>query len=87
MNKFNLEDQYQEYLKLVKLNEETMHPAQKIETRRAFFGACGIMLVMLRDDIGGIEDEDEAIRVLEDLRDQVAKFWETSITDDKSKLN
>ena len=36
-----LEKQYQLYLERVGITESQMHPIQKIETKRAFMGACG----------------------------------------------
>ena len=75
MKKFNLENQYQKYLKLIKMKESNMHPVQRKETRRAFIGACGQMLILLRDDVAAIEDDDEAVKVLDDMINQVSEFW------------
>lgn len=78
MNKpeFNLEHQYQLYLERVGLKEATMHHAQRTETKRAFMGACGQILIMLRDDVGKLE-ENEAIDTLDNLINQVSDFWLT----------
>jgi len=70
---FDLEHQYQLYLQRMKLDERKMHPIQKTETRRAFMGACGQMLIMLRDDISRLT-EDEAVDVLDDMVSQVSDF-------------
>ena len=67
---FDLEHQYQLYLKRVGLKEENMHPVQKTETRRAFMGACGQMLILLRDDLGVLE-ESKAIETMQDMINQV----------------
>ena len=67
---FDLEHQYQLYLKRVGLKEENMHPVQKTETRRAFMGACGQMLILLRDDLGVLE-ESKAIEIMQDMINQV----------------
>jgi len=76
MNKpvFSLEHQYQLYLKRVGLKEAMMHPAQRTETKRAFMGACGQMLVMLRDDLVELP-ENEAVETLQDLNNQVSNYW------------
>lgn len=71
---FNLEHQYQLYLKRVNLNEYTMHPVQKIETKRAFMGGVGQLLFLMRDDMTELGDE-EAMGVLESLKNQVGKYW------------
>lgn len=67
---FDLEHQYQLYLRRVGLKETNMHPVQKTETRRAFMGACGQMLILLRDDLGELE-ENKAIETMQDMINQV----------------
>lgn len=76
MNKpeFNLEHQYQLYLKRVKLNESQMSPIQRKELKRAFMGACGQMLILLRDGVGEL-NENDAVTTLEDMINQVSNFW------------
>ena len=71
---FNLEYQYQLYLKRVGLEESVMHPVQIKETRQVFFGACGQMLILLRDEVGALEEE-EAFEVYTDLINQVGAFF------------
>jgi hypothetical protein len=71
---FLLNNEFQKYLKKVNLSADKMHPLQLQETKRAFFGACGQMLVLLRDDISILEESD-AIQVLESLDKQVGDFW------------
>ena len=71
---FDLEHQYQLYLKRVGLKEENMHPVQKTETRRAFMGACGQMLILLRDDLGVLE-ESKAIEIMQDMINQVQVYF------------
>lgn len=71
----DLEDQYKMYLDKVNLSESNMHPLQRVETKRAFMGACGQMLVLFRDVLGAIEDEDKAILQMEDLFNQVKIYW------------
>lgn len=67
---FDLEHQYRLYLDRVGLKEANMHPVQKIETRRAFMGACGQMLILLRDDLGSLE-ESKATETMQDMINQV----------------
>lgn len=74
MEQFNLEKQYQLYLKRIGVKESQMHPTQKVETKRAFMGACWQMLILLRDDIVEL-DEDKAIEQLQDMINQVQSFW------------
>lgn len=74
MDQFNLENQYQLYLERVGITESQMHPIQRAETKRAFMGACGQMLILLHKDLGALE-EDKAIEQLEDMMNQVQAFW------------
>ena len=71
---FELEFQYQLYLKRVSLKEEKMHPEQKKQLREAFYGACGQMLILLRDDLGALENE-EATIVYKNMVQQVSNFF------------
>lgn len=71
---FDLEHQYQLYLERVALSEATMHPEQRKQLRQTFMGACGQMLIMLRDDVGKLE-EDEAIKVMENMINQVSNYF------------
>lgn len=71
---FTIEQQYQQYLSLVGLSEEDMHPVQKIETRRAFYAGCGQLLYILRDGVSKLS-EDEAVQKMEDLLQEVQDFW------------
>ena len=73
-NKFNLEHQYQLYLKRIALSEDQMHSEQKKQLRQAFMGACGQLLILLRDDLTDIEEE-EAIKALDSMRDQVINYF------------
>lgn len=75
MNPFDLNYQYKLYLKRVALSEDNMIPIQKQVIKNAFFGACGQMLILLQEDVGGIEKEDDAIKVLQDMKSQVATHF------------
>lgn len=75
MEQFNLEYQWKLYLDRVGLKEETMYPVQLQETKRAFYGACGQLLFLMRDDVGAIEDDSQAVEVMQNMIDQVGNFW------------
>lgn len=75
MEKFNIEEQYQLYLQRISLNEKTMHPLQRIQLRQTFFGAFGQALILMRDEVGAIENEDEAIEVMKNMINQVGQFF------------
>lgn len=72
-NLFDIEYQYELYLERVGLKRSEMQPVQAIETKRAFFGACGQMLILMRDDMP--DNENEAVKLLQGMHDQVGDFW------------
>jgi len=71
---FDLEHQYQLYLQRVGLKEKNMHPTQRTETKRAFIGACGQMLVLLRDNLGALE-ENKAVEAMQDMINQTITYF------------
>lgn len=75
---FNIEYQYQLYLKRIGLREDSMHPQQKKQLKEAFFGATGQILVLLREGVGDLE-EDDAVNVLNDMETQVLQFFVNKI--------
>lgn len=67
---FILENQYQMYLKRMALKESDMHKEQKKQLREAFFGACGQIIMLLRDEVSKLE-EPEAVEVMQNMIRQV----------------
>lgn len=74
MERFSLENQYQLYLKRMKLNESKMHPEQKKQLKETFFGATGQMLLLFRDGLTELSDED-AIKQMQSMLDQIGNFF------------
>lgn len=73
---FNIEKQYQLYLKRVNLKEEQMPPDQQRELRQAFYAACGQLLLVMRDDLSGLT-ELKAFETLDDMLNQVKQFFKS----------
>ena len=71
---FKLEHQYQLYIKRVGLDEHRMHPQQKKQLRETFMGACGQMIILLRDDVSALP-EDEGVKVLQDMLNEVGDHF------------
>ena len=71
---FNLEHQFKLYLQRVGLPHLDVRGIQYRETKRAFFGACGQMLDLMRSDVADLPEEN-AIIILEDMWNQVGNFW------------
>lgn len=74
MDNFNLEYHYGMFLKRMNLHEGNMHPEQKKQLKQTFYGASGQMLLLLRDEISKLE-EDEAMAAFEDMMNQVQNFF------------
>lgn len=75
---FNLEYQYQIYLEMVGLNEARMHPVQQSETKRAFMGGVGQMIILLHNDIPQLS-ANMAVNTLQDMANQVGVFFKNEI--------
>ena len=87
MKIFNLEERYQQYLTLCGLKEENMAVIQRTETRRAFYGGCGIMFRMMGTDLLDVEEDDKLYKTLESIENQIKEFWDIASTNDKSNMN
>jgi hypothetical protein len=74
MDQFNLDYQFNLYLKRCRITKEEMHPVQYEETKKAFMGACGQLLVLLTYDLVTYEEE-VAHKKLDDMIEQVNSFW------------
>ncbi len=81
MEKFNIEHQFMLYLERVGLNILTMDPIQLQETRRAFYGAAGQILLLVRDDITELSEKVGRL-ALHSMITQVAAFWENEVKPD-----
>lgn len=75
MDKFNLEKQFKMYLEKMKLSGLKPESIQYKETKRAFMGACGQILVLMRDEIT-VLPEHKAIKVFESMWFEVGEFFE-----------
>lgn len=75
MDKFNVQQQFELYLQRSGIAYLPKDSTQYIELRRAFMGAAGQLLILFSDDIGAMEDENEAINVMDSLFNQVHDFW------------
>lgn len=71
---FSVEHQFGLYAELVKINKKNVSPTQWIETRRAFFGAWGQLLFLMRDDLTQLSDDD-GVDVMETMKNEVVRFW------------
>lgn len=80
----NLEYQWKQYLQRVGMEHVIMSAIQQQEMRRAFFGACGQMLVLLRDDVSLLPDED-AVVCMQDMMNQIQVFWDNEVKKSKTK--
>jgi len=76
---FKIEDMYQSYLQRSGLQEQQMGQVQRSEMRRCFFAGVGSMLLTMRDQVSRL-DEEEGIKVLDDMTDQVTRFFLSEAT-------
>lgn len=72
---FNLEEMYELYLKLCKLDKNNMPLNQQIETKRAFYGGAGMFHNAIMNELPKLSDH-EASEELFSMENQIVKFWE-----------
>lgn len=63
---------------------------QHREMKRAFMGACGQMLILLKDELGDWSDkhgDEAAANVLQNMLDQIFKFWQGEMDKQSGKSN
>jgi hypothetical protein len=76
---FDLMWQWHKMCERFGLPEERMHPDQRRETKRAFFGACGQLLILFRNDLAEYAEkqgDDAGVKMLENMLDQVKDWWQ-----------
>lgn len=73
---YTIAHQYSLFLERMQLDERYMHPEQLIQIKQAFYGAWGMLLVLLRDDISNMAD---GHRILSEMLQHISDFWEDQI--------
>lgn len=73
--KFDLQEQYQLYLKKGRLDENRMGEIQRKETRQAFM--AGVSQTVLYYFTLAAMEEDAAVQELDNIMKQVVLFWDT----------
>lgn len=86
MDKFNLNVQWTLFLERSGLEEESMPADQIREMKRAFYGAVGQLLILMRDDISRLP-EAEGVLTLENLLFQVKEFWRNQMKGSDNRKN
>lgn len=71
---FDLETYYQLFLEKINLKESEMPIEQSMEIKRAFMGGAGSMLLIMRDILPQLR-EDDAEQFFNSLFTQVQAFW------------
>jgi hypothetical protein len=87
---FSLEHQWNLFVERCDLGKINMPEDQRREMRRAFFGACGQLLILFKDELGDYIDKegDEAgAKVMQNMLDQVSDFWQKEMHKQSGKAN
>lgn len=71
---FDVEKQYQTYLERAGVKEAQFSPIQATETKRAFYGAWGQLLILMRDELGVIPMDLGTI-LMQEMLIEVCKYW------------
>ncbi len=87
---FDLNQQWSLFLERCQIHERQMPEDQRREMKRAFMGACGQMLILLRDELGDYDDKhgvEASSKVLQNMLDQVGAFWENETKKQSGSAN
>lgn len=87
---FDLNHQWGLFVERCGIPENKMPEDQRREMKRAFFGACGQMLILLRDELGDYGDkhgDKAAAMMMHNMLDQVGKFWQIEVDKHSGKAN
>lgn len=87
---FDLNNQWSLFLGRCGMSAITMPEDQKREMKRAFFGACGQILIVFRDELNDYADkkgEVAAANVMQNMLDQVSTFWQKEMDKQSGKAN
>lgn len=72
------------------VSENKMPEDQRREMKRAFFGACGQMLILLRDELGDYGDkhgDEAAAKMMHNMLNQVADYWQKETDKHSGRAN
>ena len=87
---FDLKHQWSLFLERCGISAMTMPEDQHREMKRAFMGACGQMLILLKDDLGDYGDkygDEKAALVLQAMLNQVGDFWQKETEKQSGRAN
>ena len=73
MSDYDIEAQFLKYCEMSNLPLDKMHAVQLVETRRAFYGAGGQMLLLLRDGVSELQ-EMVGVVICERMLNQIELF-------------
>lgn len=74
----NIEVQFDNYLKRVKLDKAKLSRTQYDETKKSFFAGASAMLVLFRTSIPDLDD-DKAFIAMEKLWQEAEFFWRINL--------
>jgi hypothetical protein len=87
---FDLSHQWGLFLERCGISAILMPADQEREMKRAFFGACGQLLLVFRDDLNDYADKEgeiAAVMVMQNMLDQVGDFWQKETDKQSGKAN
>lgn len=87
---FDLNHQWSLFLERCGISAISMPEDQRREMKRAFFGACGQILILFKDELNDYADkkgEIAAANVMQNMLDQVSAFWQNESDKQSGKSN
>ncbi|MDV6167896.1 hypothetical protein R1T16_05630 [Flavobacterium sp. DG1-102-2] len=74
MKKFDLEAEFQKYMKRMQLDLSVMELPELTERKRAFIAGVSQVFLFMKNKATGLNDLD-AVAALEDIDQQLSYFW------------
>lgn len=71
---FTVQQQWLRFLERSGVKPGQLHPHQESEMKKAFFAAAGQILIMSRDELAELTDN-EAVHHLESMMQEVTDYW------------
>lgn len=71
---WTVDGQFEKYLQLVALDKRKMPPNQLREMRQMFHGATGQIIVLMRDELSALPDN-QATLVLQEMLNEITNYF------------
>lgn len=83
---FTIKQQWDRFMERCGMAPGEMPKVQETEMSKAFYGSAGQILIMIRDEVSELKEED-AVVVLDNMMDEIMKFWQDQVAEHEKGEN